>query len=89
MNSYWTNYLSNRATTTPASLALQAGLTGFVAESAIPRFINTAGDLQLNVDWQLNDRINDTNFDRSTFEATISMQNRNWTTPFLVRESLN
>jgi len=45
MNSYWTNYLNNRATTTPASLALQAGLTGFVAESAIPRFINSAGDL--------------------------------------------
>lgn len=73
MNDYWTNYLDTKTTTTPASLAIAAGLTGFVAESAIPRFINTAGDLQLNVDWILNDRINDTNFDRTSFETTATM----------------
>ena len=43
-NDYWKIYLATPQTTTPASIALFSGLTGFVAEAAIPRFINAAGD---------------------------------------------
>lgn len=88
MFDYWFAYNERLPTTTPASLALYAGVKGFVAEHAIPRFINTAGDLKTNVNWSVNDTLVDTNRFKSTFEREEKMVDRNWTTPFQVRETL-
>lgn len=69
-NEFWINYFKQPPTTTPASLALSAGVTAYVVEAAVPRFVSTVGDTQLNVDWHLNDRILDTNSYTKTFEKT-------------------
>ena len=61
MYDYWFAYSERLPTTTPASMALYAGVRGFVAEHAIPRFVNTAGDQQPNVNWAVDDRVLDTN----------------------------
>lgn len=89
MYEYWFAYKERLPTTTPASFALYAGLKGFVAEHAIPRFVNSAGDSQLNVNWWSGDRIIDTNEYSKTYDREEKMQNRNWTSPFGVRDSLN
>jgi len=53
-----------------------------VAQHAIPRFINTAGDLSLDIDWINDDRILDTDGFSTSINRTSSMVERNWTTPF-------
>jgi len=57
MNDYWREYFQYAPTTVPASLAVQAGVTTYVVQNAVPRFVSTAGDAQLLVDWHLDDRI--------------------------------
>lgn len=66
VNQFWRNYLANNQTTTPAPIAIQAGVTGFVVWNTVPRLINSAGDPQFLVDWHLNDRIVDTDSDQTT-----------------------
>lgn len=50
--------------------------------------INTAGDPQFEVDWHLDDKIVDTNGYAKAYDKVVNMQNRNWTTPYQVRETL-
>jgi len=86
---YWRSYLSRPPKTTPASLMLEAKVEGIVVWNVIPRLINNAGDQQYDVAWHENDRIVDTNSLPSSFEKKIEMQDRNWTTPFQVRERID
>lgn len=60
-------------------------MTAYVVEAAVPRMVNSAGDTQFGVDWQLNDKMVDTNAYSKTLDKEESMLNRNWTTPFQVR----
>lgn len=89
MYEYWFSYNERLPTTTPVSIALYAGIKGYVAEHAIPRFVNSAGDTQTFMNWWENDRIVDTNAFAKTYDREEKMVNRNWTTPFQVRETLN
>jgi len=88
-NKFWSNYLTTQPTTTPASLALEAGVKAITVWNAIPRMINNAGDPQLNNNWSEGDKIVDTNDYEKGYNKTANMLHRNWTTPFQVRESLN
>ena len=86
---YWGSYNRRLPTTPPAGSAIAAGVRGYVAQHAIPRFINTAGDLSLSIDWINDDKILDTDGFSSSINRTSTMVERNWTTPFQVRETLN
>ena len=66
-NKYWRQYFAYTPTTTPASIALTAGLTGFVAEHAIPRFISTYGELRKDINWSADDYIVDSDSNRKRF----------------------
>ena len=79
---YWQSYNKRLPTTPPAASAIAAGVRGYVAQHAIPRFINTAGDLSLDIDWINDDRILDTDGFSTSINRTSSMVERNWTTPF-------
>jgi len=89
INLFWANYLETPPTTTPLSLAIEAGVKAITIWNAIPRMINNAGDPNLNNNWSEGDKIVDTNdFDKS-YNKTVNMMHRNRTTPYQVRENLN
>jgi hypothetical protein len=51
----------------PASLALQGKLQGYVAEAAVPRFVNKNGQPVLGRRWNDDDKMVDTDEDSSYF----------------------
>jgi hypothetical protein len=89
INQYWRAYLKDPPTTTPLSLAINGGVSAYVVWNAIPRVVNAAGDPAFLVDWYTEDRVVDTNNFRSTFDMEPSMVDRNWETPYQVREYIS
>lgn len=57
---YWANYKKYwGAPQPPASQALEAGLSGYVAEAAVPRFVSKIGSLNRDRNWAAGDENGD------------------------------
>jgi len=65
----------------PASQALLGNVSGYVAEAAVPRFVQGNGSIVNFRDWASGDRIVDTDDERSTFASSERMQDRDRTIP--------
>ena len=76
-SSFWEGYSKYRGEAqAPASQALLAGLTGFVAEAAVPRFVTKSGQKNSARSWNLLDLMVDIDDNKTTYEESTQTQNR-------------
>lgn len=79
---YWNNLKKYRdEAQAPASQAVLGGVSVFVAESAVPRFVKGDGTIVQERNWATGDRMVDTDGDRTTFSNNASMLNRDPSIP--------
>jgi len=81
-NGYWSNYKKYWGKPQPpASQALAGGLTGYVAEAAVPRFVSKNGNLNTDRDWTTGEKMIDQDQERDSYDDSEGTLNRNMDEP--------